>query len=482
MQKLEGTIQDYVKKTPIYEDDEVTVGSMHSTVFKVDLRTGRLIYNYGKSVSSKVAQGDVETPSAEGRFESKSSGSSSVKGPDVELYIERIDYSLSTKAFDKDLWNLTVGFFKAKVRCRGTDQSVDGALEKLDYRLVSGSDVPRVVSFPCEFEFSVRRFRKQSLFDYFLGLDGLPDTLNDPSTLPAGDSSHMLPSPHKDDKTSPSHQKGVSLPTLSHLRPSREVLEIDVRTHGRVQSLRLLIRRYIPWTFFFLALLVIGFAFHHKSAVEREKYELDVESSLSTQPVTSKRKRSRKSGKNVTAPEENQHKEKSVRRWLNLNSLLQGETDGRTIGKLFVSNREIAKGSNGTVIYEGIYEGRKVAVKRLVQAHHDVAFKEIQNLVASDQHPNIVRWYGMEYDHDFVYLSLEFCSCSLYDLIESYVDSSHHSMTFGDKSLSARTEYGLKLKSLKAAMKDIKLWKSNGYPSALLLKLMRFEQAPVLHA
>lgn len=76
---------------------------------------------------------------------------------------------------------------------------------------------------------------------------------------------------------------------------------------------------------------------------------------------------------------------------LNFTDLVDGRVDGRRIGKLLVSNKEIAKGSNGTIVLEGIYDGRPVAVKRLVQTHHDVALKEIQNLIASDQHPNIVR-------------------------------------------------------------------------------------------
>ncbi|KAL2906032.1 Serine/threonine-protein kinase/endoribonuclease IRE1a, partial [Bienertia sinuspersici] len=477
--KLEGTIQDYVKKTPIYEDDEVTVGSMHSTVFKVDLWTGQLIYDYGKSISSRVPQGGAASSSARGRYESGSSSSSSAKGSDVELYIERIDYSLSTKAFDKLLWNLTIGFFKAKVRCRGTNQLLDEASLHLDNEHGSGSNVPRILSLPCEFEFAVRRFRKQSMFEYFLRLDGLTESSNH-NMLPAGAPSHMLPSQHEDDKISATQQKEVSLPTHSHRRQSREVVEAYGGTHGKVDNLRMLVRKYIPLSFIFLALLCIGFAFHRKFAVSRRESELDVESSLSTQPASSKRKRSRKSGKNTTA-EEGQGIEKAVKRWQNLNSSLQGETDGRTVGKLFVSNREIAKGSNGTVIYEGIYDGRKVAVKRLVQAHHEVAFKEIQNLIASDQHQNIVRWYGVEYDHDFVYLSLEFCSCSLNDLIELYADSSHRSMIFDDKTLSSRTEYKVRLNSVKAALQDIKLWKGNGYPSALLLKLMRDVVSGLVH-
>ncbi|XP_021714102.1 serine/threonine-protein kinase/endoribonuclease IRE1a-like [Chenopodium quinoa] len=471
--KLEGTIQDYVNKTPIYEDDEVTIGSMHSTVFKVDPWSGRLIHDYGKSVSSKVPQWGAETSSAEGRSDLETYSSSSAKGSDVELYIERIDYSLSTKAFDKLLWNLTVGFFKAKVRCRGTDQLLDGALMNLDRKMGSGSDSLRTVSFPCEYEFPVRRFRKQSMFEYFVKLDGLPGSMNDRNMLPVGAPSQMLPSQHSDDKFSSTHKEGILLPTHGHLRPSREVLESNSGTHGRHDRLWILRRRYIPWYCVFLALLLIGFVYHKKSAVETGSIELDVESRLIPQPVSSKKKRSRKSVKNIAGLEEGLHYEKTVRCWPNLNSLLQGETDGHTIGKLFVSNREIAIGSNGTVVYEGAYEGRKVAVKRLVQAHHDVAFKEIQNLIASDCHPNIVRWYGMEHDHDFVYLSLEFCCCSLYDLIESYTDPSHHSMSIYDKSLRGRTEYKARLISVKATMQDIKLWKGNGYPSALLVKLMR---------
>ncbi|KAJ0456461.1 putative protein kinase IRE1 family [Helianthus annuus] len=124
----------------------------------------------------------------------------------------------------------------------------------------------------------------------------------------------------------------------------------------------------------------------------------------------------------------------------------------KTIGKLRVSSTEIAKGSNGTVVFEGIYEGRKVAAKRLVKAHHDVAIQEIQNLIASDQHSNIVRWYGYEYDQDFVYLSLERCDCNIYDLILNKMYS-----------------------------ESFQLHRPNGYPSSDLLKLLRDIVAGLVH-
>ncbi|KNA19938.1 hypothetical protein SOVF_056910 [Spinacia oleracea] len=211
------------------------------------------------------------------------------------------------------------------------------------------------------------------MFEYFLRLDGLLDHMKDPIMLPIGAPSQMLPSQHKhkDDVFSATHQKGVSLSTDSHLRSSRELLEIYTDIHWRGDSLGMLVTRYLLWPCVFLVLL-ISFAFYYKSSVVTGNSVPDVESSSSTQPVSSKRKKSRKSGKNITVLEEIQPYEKVIRRWLNLNSLLQSETDGRTIGKLFVSKREIAKGSKGIVVYEGAYEGRKVVVKVLVQAHHDL--------------------------------------------------------------------------------------------------------------
>lgn len=66
-------------------------------------------------------------------------------------------------------------------------------------------------------------------------------------------------------------------------------------------------------------------------------------------------------------------------------------TNKRNIVKLVVTNKEIAKGSNWTIVLEGHYDSRSVDVKRLVRTHHNMAVKEIHNLIAFDQHSNIVR-------------------------------------------------------------------------------------------
>eukprot|EP00252_Welwitschia_mirabilis_P011309 TRINITY_DN25439_c0_g1_i1.p1 TRINITY_DN25439_c0_g1~~TRINITY_DN25439_c0_g1_i1.p1 ORF type:complete len:377 (-),score=76.76 TRINITY_DN25439_c0_g1_i1:1856-2845(-) len=46
---------------------------------------------------------------------------------------------------------------------------------------------------------------------------------------------------------------------------------------------------------------------------------------------------------------------------------------GRVIGRMIVSDDVIDNGSNGTIIYKGYYDGRDVAIKRLVKACHETA-------------------------------------------------------------------------------------------------------------
>ncbi|CAH1435279.1 unnamed protein product [Lactuca virosa] len=129
--------------------------------------------------------------------------------------------------------------------------------------------------------------------------------------------------------------------------------------------------------------------------------------------------------------------------------------EGRKIGKLVVYDKKIGKGSNETIVYEGIYGDKSVAVKKIVKVHHDVALKVIQNPRVSDQHANIVRLYGVEYDQDFVYLALDRCICSLHDLILSHGNS------------SAESQPTVKV------FKDLELSKPSRYPPPILFTFMR---------
>lgn len=53
----------------------------------------------------------------------------------------------------------------------------------------------------------------------------------------------------------------------------------------------------------------------------------------------------------------------------------------------------IGYGSHGTVVYKGTFDGRDVAVKRLLLDFYDVAYHEVTLLEESDDHPNVIRYY-----------------------------------------------------------------------------------------
>ena len=94
--------------------------------------------------------------------------------------------------------------------------------------------------------------------------------------------------------------------------------------------------------------------------------------------------------------------------------------DGRfRVGRLEVGTVILGYGSGGTVVYEGILDGRKVAVKRILKQFVDLAKQEIEALIDSDEHPNVVRCFAMEEDGEFVYLALERCDMTLADAMES---------------------------------------------------------------
>jgi serine/threonine-protein kinase/endoribonuclease IRE1 len=69
------------------------------------------------------------------------------------------------------------------------------------------------------------------------------------------------------------------------------------------------------------------------------------------------------------------------------------------IGSLEINIREIiGVGSSGSIIFSGIFNGREVAVKRMLKQFYGTAENEIQCLLAADVHPNVLRYYTKEVD------------------------------------------------------------------------------------
>ncbi|KAK6042723.1 hypothetical protein COOONC_19772, partial [Cooperia oncophora] len=88
------------------------------------------------------------------------------------------------------------------------------------------------------------------------------------------------------------------------------------------------------------------------------------------------------------------------------------------VGKLLYNPAEVlGRGCEGTVVYRGKFDGRDVAVKRVVSEFVRLVDREADLLRESDTHPNVIRYFCMESDSQFRYLALELCIASLNDYV-----------------------------------------------------------------
>lgn len=88
-----------------------------------------------------------------------------------------------------------------------------------------------------------------------------------------------------------------------------------------------------------------------------------------------------------------------------------------TLNNLTINtDKVLGTGSQGTIVYEGMWEGKPVAVKQIPTVFMDVAEHEVKLLQESDYHPNVVRYYCRQQQWNNIYIALEKCPGSLYDL------------------------------------------------------------------
>ncbi|ODA82489.1 hypothetical protein RJ55_00996 [Drechmeria coniospora] len=79
---------------------------------------------------------------------------------------------------------------------------------------------------------------------------------------------------------------------------------------------------------------------------------------------------------------------------------------------------QLGTGSNGTLVFAGKFDGREVAVKRMLIQFYDIASQETRLLRESDDHPNVIRYYSQQIRDGFLYIALERCAASLADVVE----------------------------------------------------------------
>lgn len=111
------------------------------------------------------------------------------------------------------------------------------------------------------------------------------------------------------------------------------------------------------------------------------------------------------------------------------------------LGKLRVdTNTVLGHGSHGTVVFRGEYEGRAVAVKRVLCEYVEVVEQEVALLRRLDHHPHVVRYYSLDYDGEFAYIALHLCLASLVQVVEGpgvSTRGTHHGASIDPARLAA---------------------------------------------
>uniref|UniRef100_A0A6Q2Z3Q6 Serine/threonine-protein kinase/endoribonuclease IRE1 n=1 Tax=Esox lucius TaxID=8010 RepID=A0A6Q2Z3Q6_ESOLU len=134
--------------------------------------------------------------------------------------------------------------------------------------------------------------------------------------------------------------------------------------------------------------------------------------------------------------------------------LTEGGIEEVHVGKISFSTSEVlGHGTEGTFVFRGHFDGRRVAVKRILPECFDFAEREVQLLRESDEHPNVIRYYCTERDKLFTYIAIELCVATLQQYVE---DPSCHA-DLSPVALLEQTMCGLRhLHSLNIVHRDLK--------------------------
>eukprot|EP00041_Stephanoeca_diplocostata_P003191 m.32506 g.32506 ORF g.32506 m.32506 type:complete len:1004 (+) comp14132_c0_seq2:353-3364(+) len=97
-----------------------------------------------------------------------------------------------------------------------------------------------------------------------------------------------------------------------------------------------------------------------------------------------------------------------------------------SIGKITMqADAVLGRGSMGTIVYKGTYDGHDIAVKRMLSDYYELAKHEVDLLRKSDDHPNVIRYFCMEQGSEFLYIGLELCCGTFVNVVEGPAATSY---------------------------------------------------------
>ncbi|XP_069037129.1 serine/threonine-protein kinase/endoribonuclease IRE1 isoform X2 [Lepisosteus oculatus] len=135
--------------------------------------------------------------------------------------------------------------------------------------------------------------------------------------------------------------------------------------------------------------------------------------------------------------------------------LAQDENEEEVVvGKISFNPSEVlGHGAEGTFVFRGWFDDRRVAVKRVLPECFDFAEREVQLLRESDEHPNVIRYFCTERDRQFHYIAIELCAATL----QEYVEDQQFQAGLDAVSVLEQTMCGLShLHSLNIVHRDLK--------------------------
>ncbi|KAL3698877.1 hypothetical protein R1sor_012953 [Riccia sorocarpa] len=442
-EKLRISLKDLREGTVYVREGEIIQIDRQTTVFLLDAETGEIIRELGRDNLSEYYFQDERR----------------------SLFVVRTDYiAKASNLSGGSLWHLKYGEIGTLVTGQKTPATDMASLQLLPVLPPPRSGEP--------FQIPSSLIRRSIKVPPGLALPEIQyrPGAERPLSLPASSPHLALPSS--------SHWDGVQ--AHSQLGPSDDAKGHPHKPESSFPSFRMQVEAFSPVSAVVVVILVISivviFIGLH-SMTPRVKKQVP-----GTTNATPKKKKNRK----TVAKEQEPPLSKgavvvaATSGKVNINNGVRARSQpdygpGIQVGRLFVTKTMIGSGSHGTLVLEGYLDDRKVAVKRLLGQYYEKAQKEIAHLIASDEHPNVVRYYAMEETHDFVYVALERCSFSLYDLILAQASKGGSKMAVQVKeSLAGK---GLRFRSVE----DIRLWDEKGRPSAELFQIMKDVVAGLAH-
>eukprot|EP01129_Flabellula_baltica_P014900 TRINITY_DN7290_c0_g1_i1.p1 TRINITY_DN7290_c0_g1~~TRINITY_DN7290_c0_g1_i1.p1 ORF type:complete len:813 (+),score=159.08 TRINITY_DN7290_c0_g1_i1:358-2439(+) len=174
----------------------------------------------------------------------------------------------------------------------------------------------------------------------------------------------------------------------------------------------------IPYFYISLAVGFVSLGLLSNYFIKKLKTHTSVESSGTVDQTSPKKKKASKKKKSKKKSEKVKKDDDNEIALIPEEPIVVTDPNSLSVGDLTIyRDKVLGYGSSGTIVYLGEYGSRQVAVKRMLLQLVDVAQKEVDILIESDEHPSVIRYFSKVEDSQFVYLSLSYCPITLQDYV-----------------------------------------------------------------